>query len=154
MKKLLITAGAVVIIAVAAITGYSQNAGEVEWLSGIDKKAAVTYGDAAAFFVMQIGKSSSGFDNNQSALAAEGIALQGYSEESILTKGMLSKMTAKYLKLGGSFMYLIFKTERYAYKVCVANGIFTEDGSSNDVMSGPGMIEAFSKISDIKGESK
>mgnify|MGYP001408572993 CR=1 FL=1 len=154
MKKLLKTAGAGVIIAVLAISGYSQNAGEIEWLSGIDKKTTVTYGDAVALFVMQIGKNSSGFDNNQSALAAEGIALDGYTQDSRLTKGMLSKMTAKYLKLGGSFMYLILKTERYSYKVCVANGIFTEDGSSNDLMSGPGMIEVFSKISDIKGESK
>ena len=151
MKKLLITAGFAVFLISLAVTGFSQNAGEIEWLSGIDKKETVTYGDAAALFVMQIGNNSSTFDNNQSTLSSEGIALEGYSGESRLTKGMLSKMTAKYLKLGGSFMYHILGTERYAYKVCVANGIFTENGSSNDIMSGPGMIEVFSKISDIKG---
>ena len=152
MKKLFITAGAVLMTALLALSGYSQNSDEIGWLGEIDKKEAVTYGDALKLFMLQSGRKPSTFEKNQGDLAAEGIALDGYSEEDELTKGMLSKMTAVYLDLGGSLMYMIFGTERYAFRACMANGIFGQDGSENDRLSGPEMIEAFSKISEIRGE--
>jgi len=154
MKKLLIMLGAAVITVVLAVSSYSQNTNELEWLGGIDKKQIATYGDAVNMFVLQIGGKASTFDNNQNTLKAEGISLEGYSESSELTKGMLSKMTARYLKLSRSVMYLIIDSERYAYKACRADGIFSADGSENDKMSGPELIEVFSKISDKRGESK
>jgi hypothetical protein len=48
-------------------------------------------------------------------------------------------------------MYLIFDTERYAYKACIANGIFSPGGSENDKMTGPELIDLLSRISDLKG---
>ena len=152
MKKLFITAGAVLITALLALSGYSQNSDEIGWLGEIDKKQVVTYGDALKLFMLQSGRKPSTFEKNQGDLASEGIALSGYSEDDELTKGMLSKMTAVYLDLGGSLMYMIFGTERYAFRACMANGIFGQDGSENDRLSGPEMIEAFSKISEIRGE--
>lgn len=135
-------------------TSFAQKSGEIEWLSLIDKKPVVTCGDAVNLFMFQIGKTPSTFEQNTVILASEGIVLEGYTQNSILTKGMLSKMTAGYLKLKGSLMYSLFNIERYAFKVCIANGIFAEDGSQNDRISGPVMIEVFSKISELRGEKQ
>jgi len=153
MKKLflmMVSAG----ILLSGSAGFAQKTGEIEWLNEIDKKQVVSYGEAVNLFVYQMEKTPTTFEQDNSSLASEGIALDGYSQESILTKGMLAKMSARYLNLGGSLMYIIFGTERYAFKACVAYGIFAEDGSSSDKVSGPAMIEVFSKISEVKGAQK
>jgi len=154
MKKIYLFLTAASAVFFLAGTIYAQNTGEIEWLAQIDKKPAVTYNDAVNLFVYQTGKNPSTFEQDSTALASEGIALQGYNGDTPLTKGMLSKMTAGYLKLEGSLMYNFFKTERYAFKACIANGIFKEDGSQYDRLSGPAMIEVFSKINEIRGEQK
>lgn len=154
MKKYFLSVAFVAVFFFITGTAYAQKTNEIDWLGQIDRKTAVTYGDAVTLFIFQLGKNPSTFEKDSADLDSAGIGLQGYNEGDVLTKGMLSKMTARYLDLDGSFMYLIFGTERYAFKVCVANGFFYEDGSSSDILSGPAMIEVFSKISEIKGEQK
>ncbi len=153
MKKLLLLLAAAGML-FAASASFGQSTNEIEWLGQIDKKQTVTYGDAVDMFMFQTGKKPSSFENDSAALVSDGFGLAGYTQESPLTRGMLAKMTAKYLDLGGSFMYIFLKTERYAWKACIANGIFPEEGSSTDKMSGAAMLEVFSKISDIKGGEK
>lgn len=154
MKKISFLLAAAAAVFFLAGNVFAQNAGEIDWLAQVDKKPAVTYSDAVSLFIFQIGKKPSTFENDTAVLASEGIALEGYSEDTILSKGMLSKMTAVYLKLDGSLMYQFFKTERYAFKACIANGIFTENGSQYDMLSGAAMIEVFSKTNELRGEQK
>ncbi|PKL17687.1 MAG: hypothetical protein CVV49_09860 [Spirochaetae bacterium HGW-Spirochaetae-5] len=138
-------------IAILLSTGiaFSQDVTQVTFLSELDNKSTATYGDALIMFKLQSGSSVSA--KGRSSSLKELYVLQGYDETDTLSKGMASLMTARYLDLGGSFMYMILDIKRYAYKACIANGIFTADGSENDKMSGPELIELFSKISDFKG---
>lgn len=141
----------ITLAAIISLTGssFSQDVTQVTFLSELDNKSTATYGDALIMFKLQSGNSVS--VKRKSSAGSESFALQGYTEADTLTKGMASLMTARYLDLGGSFMYLILDIERYAYKACIANRIFSPDGSENDKMSGPELIELFSKISDMKG---
>lgn len=147
MKKIVLM---LTILSVCLITvfSYSQNAVEIDWLSQLDKKPAASYGDAVSFFMYQLNKPSSGFEQDSAILSSSGIALNGYNKDSILTKGMVSKMTAEYLNLNRSLLFIITGFERYAFKACIADGIFPEEGSESDIVSGPALIEVFSKISD------
>ena len=136
---------------------FSQDMSQLDFMSGLDDKTTVTYGDAVKMFRYQAGAAASKAE--ASAPKKKGAAIQGseifslsgYSESAALTRGMAALMTAKYLDLGGSFMYLIFGTERYAYRACIANGIMISDGSENDIFSGPELLELFSKIDEYKG---
>jgi len=123
--------------------GYSQDITQVTFLSELDNKPVATYGDALILFKLEFGGAAASKKNT--------VSLDGYIESDLLTKGMASKMTAESLKLGGSFMYLIFGSERYSYRACIANGLFSEGGSENDKMTGPELIELLSRISDMKG---
>lgn len=127
----------------------AQDVTQVAFLSELDSKTSATYGDALILFKLQSGSSIS--TKGKTSSTGESYVLKGYAEGDTLTKGMASLMTARYLDLSGSFMYMILDIERYAYKACIANKIFSADGSENDKISGPELIEMFSKISDIKG---
>lgn len=133
------------------LTSFAQDVNQIEWLSELDGKSAATYGDAVKIFALQSSGRSSSFRADSAMLEKRGVALDGYTEGEELSKGMLAKMTARYLDLGGSIMYLIFGTERYAYRACVAYGIMRENGSENDLISGPELVEVIGKISDMKG---
>jgi len=125
----------------------AQDMGQIEWLSDLDQKKTAVYGDAIRLFALQEGRHS------VKPLTGTGIELDGYSQGDTLTKGMLAKMTARYLDLGGSIMYSIFGTERYAFRACIANGIMRADGSENDIISGPELLEVIGRVSEIKGEN-
>ena len=63
---------------------------------------------------------------------------------------MASLMAARFLNLKKSLMYNKFDIERYAYRACLAHKLFSEFGSENDLMSGPELIEFFTKIDEFK----
>lgn len=144
MKKLSLLISAVLMF-ILSTASFAQDMNQIEFLSSLDQKQTATYGDAIRLFALQEGKKSA------EVLSGTGIELGGYSQGDTLTKGMLAKMTARYLDLGGSLMYLIFGTERYAYRACIAYGIMRADGSENDIISGPELVEVMGKISDMKG---
>lgn len=106
------------------------------FMGELDKKETATYGDALKLF---------------DSMSAKNVGLS-YDRNEPLTKGMISLMTAKYLDLDGSLMYTIFGTERYAFKACVDAGIMNAEGSENDLVSGPELLEIMSKISIAKGQ--
>ena len=117
----------------------NQNMPQITFLSELDGKKTATYGDALRMFGFKAGADSGAY------------SLKGYSEYSKLTRGMVSLMTARHLKLNDSLMYRIFDIERYAYRACLAEKFFSRDGSENDVMTGPQLIELFGKIYEFKG---
>lgn len=134
---------------ILSIQGFSQDVTQITFINELDSKIQATYGDALIVFKLHSG-STAALKKGKST-AGDTFTLSGYTESDILTKGMASLMTARYLNLGGSFLYLIFGTERYAYKACIANKIFAPGGSESDKMTGPELIELLSRISDLKG---
>jgi hypothetical protein len=135
------------------VYSFSQDTSQIAFLSELDNKTTATYGDALTLFRFQTGaivpKAGAAVPKKKAPVTAgnEIFMLSGYSESDTLTRGMAALMTAKYLDLGGSFMYLIFGTERYAYRACIANGIMISEG----IISGPELLELFSKIDEYKG---
>jgi len=148
-KLFFVTLISVCIFSVIPEISLAQEVTQITFINELDNKVSATYGDALIMFKLQAGSSIN--SKNTTASKIDSYSLKGYKENMPLNKGMASLMTAKYLKLGGSFVYMIIGTERYAYKACIANGIFSGDGSENDKMSGPELIELLSKISDLKG---
>lgn len=139
------------IICIAAISMltlnvFSQQKTQAEFLSELDNKKTATYGDALTLFKLQSGSKNTTKEN----VEIKNYSLQNYDDGAPLTTGMASLMTAKYLDLRGSFLYMVFGTERYAYKACISSNLLNQNGSENDKMSGPELIELFSRISDIK----
>ncbi len=138
-----------IIISMFTIDIYSQQKNQLnqaDLLSELDNKEHATYGDALELFKLQTDSAIGSREKDDS----KSFILNGYEENSILTMGMASLMTARYLNLGGSFLYLIFGTERYAFKACVANNLLNANGSENEKMSGSELIELFSRISSIR----
>ena len=109
----------------------------IMFINELDVKKKATYGDALRMFGFQP-------ENPQ----AGPYRLKSYKDDSPLTKGMASLMTVRYLKLGNSLMYNFLDIERYAYRECCSDGLFDELKSENDRMSGPELIELFTKINE------
>ncbi len=139
-------------IVITSGISFAQDVSQIEWLGDLDGKSAATYSDAVKMFSFQTTGKASSFAIDSAMIGKNGIALDGYAENKTLSKGMLAKMTARYLGLGGSLMYMIFGTERYAYRACVAYGIMRENGSENDIISGPELVEVMAKVSERKGD--
>ncbi len=130
---------------------YTQNISQLDLIHSLDSKASATYGDAVKLFTASTGGRAGNFASENAWLNEQGIALE-YSEDAPLTRGMAALMTAKYLNLKGSFMYLLFKSERYAYRACIADSLMPGDASELDKLTGPELLELMSLISDKKGE--
>ena len=121
----------------------AQDIGQITFINELAGRKETTYGDALRMYRFQVGAIS----NSDAYLD------RGWLDEFILTKGMLALLITKYhLKLNKSLMHKLFQTERYAYRACVAEKFFREDGSENDLVSGPELIEFFEKIGEFKGE--
>jgi len=129
----------------------AQNISQLNFIHSLDSKSTATYGDAVTLFAASAGARAGNFTSESAYLNEQGIALK-YSEDAPLTRGMAALMTAKYLNLKGSFMYLIFKSERYAYRACIADSLMPGNASELDKLSGPELLELMSLISDKKGE--
>ena len=128
------------LLMILSVTGIGQNISQITFINELDVKSAAAYGDALSMFRFQEGTAS----------VSNSYMLSGYSDESKLTKGMASLMMARYLNLKKSLMYNIFGTERYAYRACLADNLFSGYGSENDLMSGAELIELFSKVKEFK----
>jgi len=122
----------------------------VTFIHEIADKEYVTFGDAVSFFVLILGKEQESlFSKNVDILKAAGITRGlDYAENTTARKGMIAALIADYLKLGDSLFYLIFRTERYAFRACIAHGIMDYDASEWDRVSGGELIEIMSKVSE------
>lgn len=133
-------------------SAYSQDMNQLNFINSLDSKGAATYGDAVKLFAASEGARTGSFKSESAFLNAQGLALK-YEEDAPLTRGMAALMTARNLNLKGSFMYLIFKIERYAYRACIADSLMPGDASEFDKLSGPELLELMSLISDKKGNN-
>ena len=130
----------ILLLMVLSTSGISQDdISSIMFINELDGKKTATYGDALRMFSFQVGTIS----------RSGSYLLKGHSDNSPLTKGMASLMTARYLKLSKSLMYNIFDIERYAYRACLADKLFNEFGSENDMISGSELIELFTKVDEF-----
>ena len=61
-------------------------------------------------------------------------------------------MVVRFLKLDDSLLYNITRAKRYAFRLCVSEGIMKFNGSEYDKISGSELIEVVSKVSEKKGD--
>ena len=141
MKVFLINILLLMLLSASAI---SQNMVPLLFINELDAKKTTTYGDALRMFRFHVRTNSRSGE----------YMLKGYYDDLPLTKGMASLMVASYLGLNKSLMFDIFGRERYAYRACLADKLFSESGSENDLMSGPELIELFAKIDEFNKDRR
>ena len=61
---------------------------------------------------------------------------------------MLALMVARHLKLKGSLFFLMFDTERYAHRACVAEKIMDANTSELDTLTGDELLEVMAIVSE------
>jgi len=128
------------LLTVLQAVGIAQDLAQIMFINELDGKRVATYGDALRMLRFQVGAISKSYTYLD----------KGYFDDLKLTKGMISLIIAEHLELKQSFMYRIFRTERYAYRACVAENLFSADGNENDLMSGPELIGLFLKVNEFK----
>lgn len=130
--------------------------GSVVLVEKISAKESATNADAVALFTYQIGKQYTGYDQGIAALKEAGLITRGeYAENDPLRRGFLSLLAARYLKLSDSLWFVIFRSERYAYRACVSAGVMRSEMSEWDPVSGPELIECAGKLAtEIKADEK
>jgi len=153
MKKHLI----VVALLLAAAPLLSQEGGiqgvaDIVFVNEVADRPAATVGDALGLFAMFYGERHPGFAENAALLNQKGVAVpRGLSEGDPLRRGTLALLSARYLRLGDSFMYAIFGTGRYAVTACVANGVMEPAGGEWDILSGGELVEIVRKVAEKAG---
>jgi hypothetical protein len=147
----------IVFLLLATVPLFSQRARRgdqtiqnVTFVHEISEKDAVSFGDTVRFLVLIIGREPTNtLARDLDILKGAGITKGlNYTEDIPMKKGMLAIIIADYLKLGDSLIYMIFKTQRYAFRACIANDIMDYDASEYDSISGGELIEIMSKVSE------
>jgi hypothetical protein len=114
---------------------FSQEINQIEWLSQLDSKAIATFGDGKKLFYMTFPE----FSEKHKASPMD--ELNKYSDNSLLTRGMIAAIIARELNLKGSLFYMLTGLERYACRACIAEGIMSANSSENDLISGPELLD-------------
>jgi hypothetical protein len=132
--------------------GFSQ---EMNFVNELADKKAVTFGDAVTMYMYTLGKVPAGFNADVKTLKAMNLLKAvHYDKDKTLRRGMLALMVARHLKLKGSLFYLMFDTQRYAHRACVAAKIMDANSSELDKMSGDELLEVMAIVSDRMEEKK
>ena len=150
MKKIPILSCILILFSIQA---FSQNTTKnINFINEVADKDKTTFAEGVHFFVMVMGNKPGSFVKNIKFLNKEGIT-KGISlkKESPLRRGAFALMMARHLDLKDSLLYMIFKTERYAYRACITNGIMSHEGSEWDTLSGGELIEIMTKVSELTG---
>jgi hypothetical protein len=142
----------VIILMLISSISFGQNISNISLINEIADKDEATFEDGIRFVMLLTGKNPASFQENIVKLNNEGIT-QGIQldKDSPLRRGVLSLMLARHLDLKDSLLYKIFKTQRYAYRACVANDLMHYEGSEWDKLSGGELVEIMAKASDFSG---
>lgn len=146
---------ALIFLAALALTTplLSQDISEITAITGIADKPSATFSDAVNLLVIVSGEKAQG-DVMKTSGIQNVIRGMNYKASDPLRRGALALMIARHLELRGTLLYSIFRTERYAYKVCVKNHVMDSDGSEWDRLSGGELVEIMRKVSAKKGGGK
>jgi len=146
MKKLI-----AILAIIVASTIISAPPGNLNFIHNLAEKQQTTFNDAVEFFAQVIYGKSYTFETNLTLLKRKGITKgMNYTKNSPLTKGMICLMAARYNNLNDSLLYIIFKSERYAFRVCASHKIVKYNGSEWDQISGEELIEIMNKTITLK----
>ena len=151
MKKQIIAA----CILFFSINLSAQNIKQIIYINNLGDKKTATFEDAVNFFVISLNGNPAGFKGNINSLKKVKIIIdEKYGPNDKLRRGMVAIMIARYMKLDNSLFYLIFKTERYAFRACVAKKIMQNDQSEWDILSGEELIEIMAIVDEVRGVEK
>ena len=153
MRIILLT----VIVVFLNMNLYSQgneSFNEVNFVNKLGDKKVATVGDAYTFFVLLSENSQKTFLKNQKKLIDLKLIGSSTKEDKVLSKGFLSSIIVRYLKLNDSLMYKITGADRYAFRLCASKGLMKHNGSEYDKISGSELIEIISSMSDNKDGGK
>ncbi len=130
----------------------AQDMGSLTFIENLGNKKTATFGDAVSFYMLTLDKNSQGFTQDLRTLKKKGIAAgYNYNKGDALRKGVIARMVARHLNLKDSLWYFIFKTERYAYRACVAAELLPPRGSEWDSISGEELIELMRRVGERSG---
>jgi hypothetical protein len=125
------------IVSIALFNQTIVKADELSFIEDLGKKNIATENDALILYKLIVENSSFSVISN--------------TENNIpLKKGFIAYMVADNLKLTDSLFFMMFKSRRYAFRVCVAHNLLNADGSENDLMSGEDLIEFLTLASEYK----
>jgi hypothetical protein len=139
-KNILITILALILlisIPVQHKTASAQETDEVGFLDALGKKSAASISDAQTLFKMVLEKKYT------PSAAVE-------DKNSSVKKGYIAYLVAGNLGLTDSLLFNLSRSQRYAFRVCVAHKLMNADGSENDMMSGEELIEFLRLASEYK----
>lgn len=134
----------------------AKAADQTTFLNALGEKKQTTVEDAVTLYVYLLGKNPAAFASNVDLLKKESILKpkKNYQPDTRLRKGLLAGMIARHLKLNDSLMYLVFRTDRYAHRACIADAIMEVEGSEWDPISGDQLIEIIGIVSSRMEDSK
>lgn len=142
------------VIIVFAIPAAAQDMGNIAFIADLSAKKEAAFSDAVKFFAMISGKKHANLEQtikdlqHDKIIAPADAAADGAAP---LRRGTLAFMAARYLRLGDSLMYAIFKNKRYAVTACAAAGIMPGDTGQWDIITGSELIEVMGKIHEKTG---
>jgi hypothetical protein len=121
----------------------------MNFVNELAEKKAVTFGDAVTMYIYTLGRVPAGFNADIKTLKAMNLLKAArYDKDKTLRRGMLALMVARHLKLKGSLFYLMFDTQRYAHRACVADKIMDANTSEFDKISGDELLEVMGVVAD------
>ena len=134
-------------------SAYPQSMSVLNYVNELGNREQASFGDIVKLIVLDMGEKTLGFESDFSVLCARNKIAFGYNlyENTPLRKGVAARLIARYLSLTDSLMYVIFGTERYAFRACVAAGIMIADGSEWDYVSGDELLEIMRRVAVISG---
>ncbi len=125
-----------------AINLQGQGLGSLDFINELSGKKTATIDDAFRLFLLTIEKDPGSFTGNMRLLKKMNLIKRSdYKGNAPAKRGLVAYMVAKQLKLRDSLLFLIFRTERYAHRVCAAEDIMSFDQSPGDLLSGDELIE-------------
>ena len=128
---------------------------EINFINDLAGKKAVTFEDGVKMFLYTLGKTPAGFDADVKTLKGMNLLkFDAYDKDEPLRRGMLALMVARQLKLKGSLLYLMFDTQRYAHRACVADKIMDVNSSEWDTLTGDELIDVMAVVSERMGGVK
>lgn len=80
-------------------------------------------------------------------------ALSTYDPATPLTKGKASRVACAALGLRSSALYLIFPTERYAFRALVMEGVFKSASSPGEAMGGMELLDFINSLGSLAERS-
>lgn len=127
----------------------SVSAQQIQFINGLSEKKVVTFGDAVTIFMYTLGRAPAGFGADVAVLKEmKLLKLDKYDRNAPLRRGMIALMAARQLRLKGSLFYLMFDTQRYAHRACVAEEIMDASTSELDTLTGDELLEVIAAVSE------